>query len=249
MAKKRQTVTDKWGDPWFMNLSPQSKLLWLYLLDNCDYVGIYEYNEVLLRVQIGFTDKVDVKKHFSDLGDKIEWFEGSKKLWVKNFIRVQYGELEREASEKVSSIHVTVLRELGRYVGKKGLPPSFIQKISTLQEKISRVQVGYTYPIKNKNKNKEIIGMEKIQKVFEETVSDQKWIEATCMGKNLKQKDLVQWLQQYNSSISQDAIEGFDTSTYKKMFGGWLNVQLGKGYKLTDVIKPDGLPSRFKVLS
>jgi hypothetical protein len=148
MAKKRSTVVAKWEDPWFMKLCPQSKLLWLYILDVCDHVGIYEYNEVLLRVQIGFTDKVDVKKHLGDLEGKIDWFVDGRKLWVKNFISVQYGDIGSD-NEKLSSIHVTVLKELARYQDQKGLPLSLNLFLKSLKEKICRVQVGYTYPRKN----------------------------------------------------------------------------------------------------
>lgn len=154
MAKKRSTVVGKWDDTWFMGLSPQSKLLWLYVLDMCDHVGIYEYNEVLLRVQIGFTDKVDVKKHLKDLEGKIEWFADGRKVWVKNFISVQYGDIGSD-SEKVSSIHVTVLRELARYQDQKGIPLSLNLFLKSLKDKIGRVQVGYKYPIKNKKQEQE----------------------------------------------------------------------------------------------
>lgn len=152
MAKKRQTVVAKWDDVWFMGLSPQAKLVWLYLCDQCDHVGIYEYNAVLLRVRIGFTECENLDPIFEELADKIEWFVGYKKLWLRNFINIQYGELA--TGDKISSIHATVLRELSKYVNDEAIPVGFQSFIKNLSPKIGRVQVGYKYPNKNINKNK-----------------------------------------------------------------------------------------------
>jgi hypothetical protein len=80
------------------------------MLDNCDFIGIYEYNEELLRVQIGFGNKVDVRSHIKELEEKVEWFNDGVKLWIVNFIKVQYGVLKDK-----SSVHKGVLRELENY--------------------------------------------------------------------------------------------------------------------------------------
>lgn len=162
MAKKRQTVVAKWSDPFFMKLTPQAKLIWMYICDNCDHVGIYELNELLMRTQIGFTDKVDIMKHFAEMDKvckeleierRVDWFSGSKKLWIVNFIGVQYGVLSDR-----SSMHVTVLRELGRYLDDDRCGILFSSYLQSVSELISRVHVGYLYPIKKKRKNNKIEG-------------------------------------------------------------------------------------------
>jgi hypothetical protein len=40
MGTKRYTVTEKWKDPFFENLSNDYKLVWLFLNDDCDNAGI-----------------------------------------------------------------------------------------------------------------------------------------------------------------------------------------------------------------
>jgi len=37
---KRFTETTKWDDPWFRKLSPTAKLLWGYITDKCNAVGL-----------------------------------------------------------------------------------------------------------------------------------------------------------------------------------------------------------------
>ena len=39
---KRMSETEKWKDPWFEGLSKDFKLIWLYLLDDCDNAGIWQ---------------------------------------------------------------------------------------------------------------------------------------------------------------------------------------------------------------
>jgi len=46
---KRLTDSNKWDDPWFMELENDYKLVWLYLLDKCDHAGIYKINLRLLN--------------------------------------------------------------------------------------------------------------------------------------------------------------------------------------------------------
>lgn len=50
---KRFTDSEKWRDPWFTELAPEMKLLWLYLLDNCDHAGIWKVNRKLAEFEMG----------------------------------------------------------------------------------------------------------------------------------------------------------------------------------------------------
>jgi hypothetical protein len=46
---KRFTDTDKWKDEWYTELSNDFKVIWQYLLDNCDNAGIIKRNIKLLN--------------------------------------------------------------------------------------------------------------------------------------------------------------------------------------------------------
>jgi hypothetical protein len=52
------------------------------------------------------------------------------------------------------------------------------------------------------------------------------------MGNTISEDDLKKWMAQFNASVANDTMPGFNASKYKKLFGGWLNTQKGKGYKL-----------------
>lgn len=86
---KRFTETNKWRDPWFRRLSPAAKLLWFYLIDNCDQVGLVDIDYQLLSSDLGMkiTDKV-----LGELGGRIQAVSDVK-IFLTKFIPFQYGEL------------------------------------------------------------------------------------------------------------------------------------------------------------
>lgn len=55
---KRFIDTGLFDDSWFMGLSKDAKLLWIYLITKCDHAGIIDFNEKLCRVQTGI-EKID----------------------------------------------------------------------------------------------------------------------------------------------------------------------------------------------
>lgn len=88
---KRFTDTDKWKRAWFCKLDPKAKLVWFYLLDQCDHRGVWFENFELLSLQVGFS----VKRAQFDLwfGEKIKFFDGDK-YFLKSFVDFQYGDLK-----------------------------------------------------------------------------------------------------------------------------------------------------------
>lgn len=49
----RFTDTTKWQKPWFRKLKSEHKLLWLYILDNCDHAGIWDVDIELASFMTG----------------------------------------------------------------------------------------------------------------------------------------------------------------------------------------------------
>ncbi len=83
---KRFTDTEKWKDEWFSELDSDMKLVWLFLVDNCDHAGIWKRNMKLLRYYIGTVrEQSEIEEILKDriiiIGDK--WF-------IPKFIKFQY---------------------------------------------------------------------------------------------------------------------------------------------------------------
>ena len=110
---KRFTDTDKWKKKWIRELSPEMKLFWFYLLDNCDHAGIWEVDIELAAFQIGI--ELDESIILNTFNRKIVTFKPGK-WFVPKFIVYQYGELN-----KSNRAHLSVIKILTKYGLNKGL--------------------------------------------------------------------------------------------------------------------------------
>ena len=83
---KRYVETDRWFDPFFMELSPDAKLFYSYLCDRCNNAGVFERNDRIARTCIN--KDIDFDACIEELGDRVEKLS-SGKFWLTRFIRVQ----------------------------------------------------------------------------------------------------------------------------------------------------------------
>ena len=110
---KRFTETLKWKKKWIRELSPEMKLFWFYLLDNCDHAGIWEVDIELAAFQIGI--ELDESEILNTFNRKIVPFKPGK-WFVPKFIVYQYGELNES-----NRAHNSVIKILTKYKLYKGL--------------------------------------------------------------------------------------------------------------------------------
>lgn len=92
----RTVNTDIWRDPWFLDLSPASKCLFMYLFTN-QSVSACGAMEISVS-QIAFETKMPAKKVEAELigfGNKILWLPESNIIVVRNFYKHQ----RRQSSE------------------------------------------------------------------------------------------------------------------------------------------------------
>ena len=104
---KRFTDTCKWDDPWFLDLTNEEKLLWIYILDKCDVAGVFKLNTRMIEFCIG---RLDIHKFISSAGDRLRMLEGDKYL-VSKFITFQYGVLTEK--NKIYKSIITALTVQG----------------------------------------------------------------------------------------------------------------------------------------
>lgn len=94
---KRFTDSNKWQDVWFMELKPDYKMLWFYLLDTCDHAGIWKVNLKLASFHIGYDFTIENIKLV--MADRINFF--SDEYWqLVKFIDFQYGGIKNDAVGK-----------------------------------------------------------------------------------------------------------------------------------------------------
>jgi hypothetical protein len=103
---KRFTATEKWQKAWFRKLQPKHKLVWYYLVDNCDNAGVWEIDLEMMSFQIG---QEITEKDLQPFADKINIF-CEDKLWLTDFVEFQYTAL----SDK-SNFHKPIIAKLEKY--------------------------------------------------------------------------------------------------------------------------------------
>jgi hypothetical protein len=83
---KRFIDTGLFDDPWFMDLSKDGKIFWVYLITKCNHAGIIELNERLFKFQTGLKCMQTVIK---ELGNRLVGVR-DQYFFVPKFLDFQY---------------------------------------------------------------------------------------------------------------------------------------------------------------
>lgn len=102
---KRFTDTEKWSRPWVRNLPPKYKLFWVYILDNCDKIGIWYADFGLASYLIG--DMIDEKEALILFDKQITQIGKGERWFIRDFVSFQYGKIRKDCA-----VHKAVLKEL-----------------------------------------------------------------------------------------------------------------------------------------
>lgn len=105
---KRFTCTDKWKKPFIKGLSGSYKLLWFYILDDCDTAGIWQIDFEVASIRIG--ENVTEKIAMEVFKDKIILLDAGEKWFIPSFIDFQYGKLQEN-----NRAHTKAILSLKKY--------------------------------------------------------------------------------------------------------------------------------------
>lgn len=104
---KRFTDTGKWKKEFIKGLTPKMKLLWFYILDDCDHAGMWEVDMEVASLRIG--EQITYEEAFIALGSKLQVF-GRNKWFIEDFVAFQYGKLSAN-----NRMHQSVIATLTKY--------------------------------------------------------------------------------------------------------------------------------------
>ena len=105
---KRFTDSDKWKKGFIRNLPAKYKLLWLYILDDCNHAGIWDTDFEVASIRIG--SKISEKEACKVFAEQIKIFDKGNKWFIPKFIDFQYGTLNEN-----SRPHQAVIKLLDKY--------------------------------------------------------------------------------------------------------------------------------------
>lgn len=88
---KRFTDIFKWNQVWFRELSPNGKLLFLFLVDECDAAGVWEIDLKMTQFKTGISIP-DIQNLIEELimTGRLQRILTGDKLWLTKFILFQY---------------------------------------------------------------------------------------------------------------------------------------------------------------
>lgn len=110
---KRFTDSNKWDDAFFLDMPDKFKLLYLYILDKCDAVGVWKVNKRLAEFCIG-TINWDI--FVSYMGSRLQIID-EEKWWLVKFCEFQYGSLDENSNSPATKSHINLLKKHSLYIG------------------------------------------------------------------------------------------------------------------------------------
>lgn len=164
---KRFTDSKKWRNEWFRKLTPEAKLTWIYLCDECEFHGVMKIDYGLASFQLGFeVNSIKIKQFFNE---KV-YFIDDEKILIVQFFEFQYGESKDSWSAKVKAKEK--LENIGFSFINDSLQVDYNDEYKVIVDHSSPTvgDSGTTVLIKGKvkgivkvNNNKEIVKNEKIE--------------------------------------------------------------------------------------
>lgn len=124
---KRFFDTELMKKDWFQRLPSVYKCFWYFLISECDCVGVWSVNWRLAEFVLG--EPIDKEKAVFYLGEQLD-FVSDTKIFIKDFCKFQYGELNENC--KPHRKYITVLQEYGLL---ERVLKGYTKGIHTLQEK------------------------------------------------------------------------------------------------------------------
>lgn len=168
MSKYRQVQVSFWQDAFVLDLTPEEKYFYIYLMTNSksSQIGIYELPKRIIETETGYNRETVEKllQRFVDYG-KIEYHEPTKEIYIKNWAKYNWNN-----SPKVVARVQAELNEV------KHEP--FAQKYWEMAQKIKTDKVTIQYaratdspeiPSRKDNKNNNKKDNEKDKEQQEET--------------------------------------------------------------------------------
>jgi hypothetical protein len=202
---KRFIDTNIFDDSWFMNLSKDGKLLWIYFITKCNHAGILELNLRLISFQTGIENIETVCKELAKTYIRVN----EQLIFIPKFIKYQYPEFPKSnVRQQFSAIQI---------LKKYGL---FDEEINSLVTVSKELVNSYDNGHVNDNEEKGVRGekqfkkptLEEVKQYFHENgYSEQSaitafeyyeaggWIDSRGKKvKNWKQKMIAVWFNEQN---------------------------------------------------
>ena len=137
---KRMTDSEKWKKKFFKSLCCKYKLLWLYILDDCNHAGVWDIDLEVAGLRVG--EDFNEDEVLEIFKENIIPIDNNEKWFVPKFIDFQYGELNTD-----SRVHQSVIKILEKYnLNNKS---ETVEVAETARESVKRFSPPSTLDVSN----------------------------------------------------------------------------------------------------
>jgi hypothetical protein len=139
---KRLTDTEKWNDDWYISLSNDYRIIWQWLLDNCNHAGICKRSIRLLNLMCNTNvseDELLVAMEGRIILKDNNWF-------IPKFLKFQYTSLHSSRP-----VIISVIKELEKHNLISMIPESFGNDYLIIKDKDKDKDKDIVKPKKEKN--------------------------------------------------------------------------------------------------
>ncbi len=179
-------------------------MFWIYLLDACDSVGVWEENVILASRIIGYEYSLDTL--LKDFKKQIYIFKDQRKWWISDFCLFQYGILRENSTSKPILSYIFLLK-------KHQLWEEYSKGIDTLKEKEQEKEL-----VKEQEKEKkkmcdsgvtDLMVMIEFKKHKDLKIADYEYYHKKLLDwSDTKNIELEDWIAQARSFARGDKKEG-----------------------------------------
>jgi hypothetical protein len=146
---KRFIDTTLFRKEFIRGLEAPYKLLWVYIINECDHAGLWDVEMDVAQARLGLPE-LSEKYAIQFFGDKIHVVNGGSKWFIPDFIDFQYGNLNPQ-----NRVHQSVIQILEKY------------KIKPLTSPLQGAKDKDKDKDKDKEKDKEQIEISELEKTFD----------------------------------------------------------------------------------
>lgn len=104
---KRLIDTAIFRKDFIRGLDAPCKLLFMYLITECDHAGLWDVEFEVMEIRLGLKFK---ESPLSQFGNKVVVVDGGKKWFIPSFVEFQYGELKEN-----NRVHASVISILSKH--------------------------------------------------------------------------------------------------------------------------------------
>lgn len=146
---KRFIDSEIFSDSWFMDISTNAKVLWLYFITNCDHAGILKLNKRLCEFQTGIKNMNTTMKEISNKLMEL----GEECYFIPKYIEFQYPNFP-QSNVRQQQGAIKILTQFGLFDGEK---ITLTKQSETLNKELERVNNSYDSDTVTESKEDNII--------------------------------------------------------------------------------------------